>query len=424
MKFGAVILMAALLAFSAFAGARVVVSSLPEAVRPLAEVETNVFFDAGVATDNKWMLTIERDAAASNSVEVVFGRDANEDGVLGIEEGELLVGWDCGEWLWRDRRANAACRIEVSPADYPDENIVWSCEPAGIAEVLGDGTGRAVTVRGISEGEATLSVQIGDCRSHPPTFPLHVVPIATVNLRAWIIEGNDGKRAFEPEDVRRMVKDANDVYAQVGVTLNLIEPIVTTNIPDAYNALCNPSTNQTSNWTYWNIVDIATNTCGLECYFINRFIDEEDTKAANSDYGLVVTVKATRYTLAHEIGHAFGMCDVYVSNLQQKDAADPLVELLPSEKASFSRLANDWNGGCDGSGSGGTRYYRSGTSMEQIVGCMLMLGEVPEGDARRDITAGCVYGVYGTNGVDQVKIWLKGDVPVGFPWGNRHPVHQ
>ena len=96
----------------AFAGARVVMLSLPEAVRPLAEVETNVFFDAGAATDNKWTLTIERDAAASNCVEVVFGCDANEDGALGIEEGELSVGWDCGEWFWRDRRANAACRVE------------------------------------------------------------------------------------------------------------------------------------------------------------------------------------------------------------------------------------------------------------------------------------------------------------------------
>ena len=55
------ILTVAFLAFSAFAGARVVVSSLPEAVRPLAEVETNVFLDAGAATDNKWTLTIERD---------------------------------------------------------------------------------------------------------------------------------------------------------------------------------------------------------------------------------------------------------------------------------------------------------------------------------------------------------------------------
>ena len=97
---------------SAFAGARVVVPSLPEPVRPLAEVETNVFFDAGVATDNKWTLTIERDAAVSNSVEVVFGHDANEDGVLGVEEGELCVGWDCGEWFWRDRRSSTTCRVE------------------------------------------------------------------------------------------------------------------------------------------------------------------------------------------------------------------------------------------------------------------------------------------------------------------------
>ena len=113
MKFGAAILVT-LLAFPALAGARVVVPSLPEAVTPLAEVETNVFFDAGVATDNKWTLAIERDAAASNSVEVVFGRDANEDGVLEIEEGELSVGWDCGEWFWRDRRSNAACRVAGS----------------------------------------------------------------------------------------------------------------------------------------------------------------------------------------------------------------------------------------------------------------------------------------------------------------------
>ena len=100
------------LALAVHASARLVVPSLPEAVRPLAEVETNVVFSTGAAADNKWTLTIERDAAASNSVEVVFGRDANEDGVLGVEEGELCVGWDCGEWFWRDRRSSTACRVE------------------------------------------------------------------------------------------------------------------------------------------------------------------------------------------------------------------------------------------------------------------------------------------------------------------------
>ena len=107
-----VLLHFAIFALSTFAGPRVVVPQLPTPMRALAEVETNVVFSTGTATDNKWTLTIERDAATSNSVEVVFGCDANEDGVLGIEEGELSIGWDCGEWFWRDRRSNAACRVE------------------------------------------------------------------------------------------------------------------------------------------------------------------------------------------------------------------------------------------------------------------------------------------------------------------------
>ena len=114
MRSHVVALIGVILASFAFAGARVVVPYLPTPVRALAEVETNVVFSTGTATDNKWTLTIERDAVTSNSVEVVFGYDTNEDGVLGIEEGEFCVGWDCGEWFWRDRRANAACRVEGS----------------------------------------------------------------------------------------------------------------------------------------------------------------------------------------------------------------------------------------------------------------------------------------------------------------------
>ena len=325
----------------------------------------------------------------------------------------------CGVGIGRD----AYFCIEVSPADYPDENIVWSCEPAGIAEVLGDGTGRAVTVRGISEGEATLSVQIGDCRSHSPTFPLHVVPTATVNLRAWII-ARGTQQARTVDSVRKMVKDANDVYAQVGVTLNLIEPIVITNIPDAYDALFDQSDVPSSMWTFEDIVDIASGTGGLECYFINSFVDTSSTKAAHNGHGIVVTSRATQCTLAHEIGHAIGMHDIYETNADQKEENDPLLALLDNEKASFDHLKGDWNGGCDGSGSGGVRYYRSGTSMKELVGRMLMLGEVPEVDVRRDITAGCVYGVYYEDGANQTKIWHKGNAPVACPWANRSPVHQ
>ena len=78
-----------------------VVPSLPDPLRPRAEAETNVTFSAGSAGDNLWRLSVELDASVSNSVEVVLGIDADGDGALAVEEGELVVGWRCGRWFWR-----------------------------------------------------------------------------------------------------------------------------------------------------------------------------------------------------------------------------------------------------------------------------------------------------------------------------------
>ena len=110
MKLAALIIIT-LLSAASLAAARVVVQSLPEAVRPLAEVETNVVFSVGASRDNLWRLSVELDASVSNCVEVVLGCDADEDGALGIDEGGLSVGWSCGEWFWRDRRGGGAGRI-------------------------------------------------------------------------------------------------------------------------------------------------------------------------------------------------------------------------------------------------------------------------------------------------------------------------
>ena len=87
--------------------ARLEVLSLPEPLRPRAEVETNVAFSAGRTVDNLWRLSVELDATVSNSVEVVLGTDADGDGALAVEEGELVVGWRCGRWFWRDRYSQA-----------------------------------------------------------------------------------------------------------------------------------------------------------------------------------------------------------------------------------------------------------------------------------------------------------------------------
>lgn len=97
-------------AATASGATRLYVAATPEPVRPIAEAETNVVFSAGARGDNIWKLSIELEASVSNRVEVVFGADTDSDGVLGIEEGELCVGWSCGEWFWRDRRGGGAGR--------------------------------------------------------------------------------------------------------------------------------------------------------------------------------------------------------------------------------------------------------------------------------------------------------------------------
>ncbi len=70
----------------------------------------------------------------------------------------------------------------------------------------------------------------------------------------------------------------------------------------------------------------------------------------------------------------------------------------------------DWNGGCNGTGSSGARYYPSGTFHRDIIRRMLMNGNVERNTAERepgfDITCGSVYG-YDRNGE-------LGDVNTGF----------
>ncbi len=324
----------------------------------------------------------------------------------------------CGVAVGRE----AYFRVDVAPAGLPDSEIVW-VKSQGL-DFVGPDRGRRVTVRGIAPGYESLEVHVGGRTDYAPTFQVRVVEPVTVNLRAWIISDIGNNKAREVDQVRQMVKDANDIYAQVGVTLNLVEPVVVTNIPDAYDAFYATQTNDISKWSYSQIVDIATNTCGLECYFINGFVDHQKTLAVNGPRGAVITRNADFKDFAHEIGHQFGMCDVYVDSRKAENPDLPLIVLPSGEPVNCSHAQNDWNGGCEGSGPGGARYYAANTKMVNILSRMLMKGTRGPSDNPVDITAGDIYGVYYTNDVSNAEIWSKGNAPVMFPFGYRNISHK
>ena len=101
MKFGAAILVT-LLAFSALAGARVVVPSLPEAVRPDAEVSTNITLNINAARLQTLTLSVSFDSCETNEVLVAIGADADGDGDLSVDEAAIVFGCDCGTWYRAD----------------------------------------------------------------------------------------------------------------------------------------------------------------------------------------------------------------------------------------------------------------------------------------------------------------------------------
>ena len=103
MKFAVAVILV-FLALSAFAGARVVVPSLPEAVTPDAEVSTNIALNVNAARLQTLTLSVAFDSCVTNEVLVAIGADADLDGDLSVDEADIVFGCDCGAWYRADLR--------------------------------------------------------------------------------------------------------------------------------------------------------------------------------------------------------------------------------------------------------------------------------------------------------------------------------
>ena len=321
---------------------------------------------------------------------------------------------------------DAYFRIQVLPNTLPDAEIVWTNRDGHVAFVDGN-TGRNVHVRGVSAGDAQLEVLIGGRERHVPTFPLKVVEPQAFKITAWIVTGKNEVTPRHAEDVQSMIAPLNDIYRQVGVSFYL-DTVTVTNIPDAYNLPYDSSTNDL--WNVDRLVDIGYSTGGVECYFVNSLVranNKPGPLACNSSHGIVLSAEASCITLAHEIGHAFGLSDIYASN-REKDADIPVAseQHIYREFISESCCMDDWNGGCRGRGACGTRYYPPATTLDAVLHRLLMYGAGGGEDDGRDLTIGSVRGVW-YKSIGGERIWYVGPAPVGFfDNEDRHvvPIHQ
>ena len=114
----------------------VAVAPLPAAEYADTEVLTNVCLVVTQelsAGDNRrcFDVSLSLVATPTNNVEIASGVDIDEDGVLGRRERDFVLGWDCGAWFWRDRRAKVETRFGEGIVGGAERTLSWRVKVDG-----------------------------------------------------------------------------------------------------------------------------------------------------------------------------------------------------------------------------------------------------------------------------------------------------
>lgn len=107
MRFGvsALIAVAAIFMAAAASARTILVPAQPVSEFADTEVSTNIVLHASRTDTREFGIHIQLDGTQTNDLEVAFGRDANTNGVLEVDEVEAVYGWRAGRYFVENVRA-------------------------------------------------------------------------------------------------------------------------------------------------------------------------------------------------------------------------------------------------------------------------------------------------------------------------------
>jgi hypothetical protein len=276
--------------------------------------------------------------------------------------------------------------VSVEPSSsFPSNAVSWSVGSGDVSFVDGVNKGRTVRLQGGGmTNDFRLDVSIDGLNlAQAPYIRGRVLEPTTVPVKVWIVRDPDlGVSASTPNLVTNLIHQANRILAQASMTLEINGEICITNCSTWMDIVI-------TNGVYDSgdaLRSVETNTDGLELYMVAS-IDNNNVSGINNDEGTILAANATGRTLAHEVCHACGLKDIYVSSTN--------TSLIVAGGVNETRMASDWSGG----------YYAAGIQQTGIIQKLLMYGIDNQASANKvDIPNGSVYGLG--------FIWVN----TGFPW--------
>ena len=230
-------------------------------------------------------------------------------------------------------------------------------------------------------------------------FMVSLACSSSIGLHCWIVADDEGSTSHSPTTVSNNVVELNKIYSHVGISFS-VESISYTNSTHLTNIVF------TNDLHIAELCSLTNGTAGLEVYFIESIFDDADAFCGES--GIAISKNCNRTTLAHEVGHACGLKDIYLRD----DETTLCVTGMPCK----AWVPLDWG------------WYPDYVTQEVLIKRLLMYG-LNTSD-KGDISRGDVHGLWyrwvlNDAGTEYVKDWQLRLAPVGFKThGNRHPVSQ
>lgn len=222
-----------------------------------------------------------------------------------------------------------------------------------------------------------LSLQFGDCPSARPSFGTHVVDNRVVRIYVvpvMVSESGD-YTGLGYEDYESVIS----TYAQIGIMPYFVQeqPIVCTALSQSRHdsasvRKCLRGTFTATNGKVVYVLPFRLSGCAGFAFDVGG-------------RELAVGLNRHRKTLAHELGHALGLFDIYTNLGVERPLLGLSMKLETKTSAARFEDSVDWNGGS------GTRYYTSSCQHSELVKRHLMYGVTS--DMRGDITSDSIWAI-------------------------------
>lgn len=112
------------LGFMAVRAAAVQIPALPVSPYPDTEISTNITFNPVRSDAREFGVSMSFTGTASNCLQIAFGRDANGDGNLSVNETGLVLGWRGGSYFIEDV-AGCVRHMEAAAGDGVQRTFVF-----------------------------------------------------------------------------------------------------------------------------------------------------------------------------------------------------------------------------------------------------------------------------------------------------------